>query len=278
MVNSTTEYWSVNGVSIQTLAFNVETWGGSLQAPPALRGSDTTIPFVPGQRLQRRMPTARTLQFSMWVQGSDADGKVPASGTQRTNFEKNWKMLRDLFWNQGEPVTLTRRWKEFGSSTVQTASATAIFAGGLSPDMTGRTRAVFSVDMLLPDPFFYGNIVTLTFPAGTASSITPTILGDYPTDRITITFRATRENPRLTNVTDSNSWVQFNTTVTGTNTAVLNVKDWTAREGSVNSIKKVKFQGKNKSWFTLYPGTQQLALSGTSGTGTATLTYQPRWI
>ena len=72
MANSTDTYWSVNGVSLQTLGFNITTDGD--HAPPPLRGDDDLIPYRVGQVLQDRIPNSRTLPFKMWAIGMDEDG------------------------------------------------------------------------------------------------------------------------------------------------------------------------------------------------------------
>src|SRR6187431_1687523 len=102
MVLTTDVYWDINGVPLATLAYNISTYGGDIQSPPPLRGEDLTIPYRPGTIFLQRRPNGRSMTISMWVQGSDVDGKAPTSVTARAEFEKNFKMLRNLFWNQGK--------------------------------------------------------------------------------------------------------------------------------------------------------------------------------
>lgn len=278
MANSTDTFWSVNGVPIQTFGYNVTTWGGDLQAPPPLRGDDITVPYVPGRILMPRVPDSRTMTFSMWVIGADSDGRAPASATSRAEFEKNLKMLRNLFWNQGQPVTLTKRWREYGSSTVLTASATAIFSGGFVPTMTGATRATFTAEMFLADPFFYGENETINFGATATATVSPVIKGDYETTRMQITFNGARNNMRITN-TSRGIYVNVGQSVAAAATIVVNPEAWTAvrSNDSANLVPAVTYFG-HTNWMSLAPGTQNLTLSSTSGTASATIVYAPRYL
>lgn len=280
MGNSTETYWSVNGVSLQTLAWNVSTWGGNLQSPPPLRGSDVVIPYVPGATLMPRVPDSRTVTLEMWVIGADTNGKIPTGETMRAEFEKNFKRLRDLFWNQGKPISLTKRWKEYGSAVVKSATAQAVYAGGFEPQMNGSQRASFSVDLFLADPFFYGPEEDIDFSATATSNNTVDILGDYETDAISIAFEGVRNNVRLTNITES-VYVNVNSALAAGATLTLSVRGYSATlsNGGVNEnvVRNVTYLG-HVRWFVLSPGSQSLSLSSTSGTGPATITYKPKYL
>ena len=227
-----------------------------------------------------RVPDSRTLTFEMWVIGADSNGRVPTSATMRAEFEKNFNALRDLFWNQGRPVSLTKRWKEYGSSVVQTATATAIYAGGFEPQMNGSQRASFSVDLFLPDPFFYGPQTTLTFPAIATSNISPVILGDYETTSVTVKFEGVRNNVRLTNISRG-IWVNVNESLGGSVELHVNVKGWTAIKDpgntNVNVIRDLTYFG-HTNWFSLSPGTQTLSMTSSTGASGGTVVYRPKYL
>ncbi len=281
MANSTDTYWEINGVSLQTLGWNITSGGGDLMSPPPMRGEDIVIPYVPGAVLQPRIPDSRTISFSMWVQGSDSDGRVPASATMRAEFEKNLKMLRALFWNGGQPVTLTRRWKNYGAGAVVSASATAIFEGGFAPAMTGSQRATYSVDMRLPDPFFYGAEELLaTFSGATSQTIPVTVKGDYESTSIRLEVDGARNNVRLTN-TGEGIWVNLNQNLSVSDKAVLSVDAWTAFKNptgtSVNVIRDVTYVGHTR-WMSLTPGARNLSVTSTSGTGAVRVYYRPKYL
>lgn len=165
MTNSTQYYWSVDGVSLQTYAYNIETWGGDAQSPPPLRGGDTVIPYAVGETYHRKVPGARTISFGMWVVGANKDGSIPQGGSSRKLFEENWRKLRSLLWNPNRQIELTKRFKDWTTGQMVEATAKAEFAGGLAPTMNGTQRAVFTVQLRLADPFFYGKEKTVSINA-----------------------------------------------------------------------------------------------------------------
>lgn len=84
MVNSTEEFWDVDGVSLQTLVQNLTTWGGDREAPPPVRGSNVMIPGAPGESFVPKYPGARTITLDGWLLGSR---------------EKRTPLHRNLAWN-----------------------------------------------------------------------------------------------------------------------------------------------------------------------------------
>jgi hypothetical protein len=220
------------------------------------------------------------MTFNMWVQGSDVDGKVPLSKTMRAEFENNFKMLRSLFWAQGKQVTITKRWKDYTTGTVMAATAKAVFSGGFSPAMQGSLHASFSAEMYLSDPFFYGSEATVSFAATATSNQSPTILGDYETTDLLIDFNGARNNLRLTNL-DEGIYVNVVQNLSVGQLARLDVNNFSARKNPTGSnqniIGSITSFG-HPFWFVLRPGVQNLSLTSSSGTGSATLTYRPRWL
>lgn len=275
MANTTETYWSVNGVSLQTLGFNISTKGGI--EPPPLRGDDDKIPYRVGQVLNERIPDSRTLPIKMWAIGLSEDGTVGAFGP-RAEYEKNYRKIRDLIWNQGRPIQLTKRWMDYGSGVVKFATATAVYSGGLGESMTGPARATFGFDLWLADPFFYGDWETVNFTAVSSSTQTPTILGDYPSTIATLQINGARTNPRLTNVTEGH-YVNLATTIAAATNVILDIDQWTATRSvaPVEAIGGVTHFG-HKHWLSLRPGPQQLTLSSSAGAGSAVLRYKPRWL
>lgn len=70
MVNSTDEFWDVDGVSLQTLTQNLKSIGGDRMAPPPLRGDNPVVPGAPGSSFVAKMPGERTMTLEGWVTGS----------------------------------------------------------------------------------------------------------------------------------------------------------------------------------------------------------------
>ena len=161
---------------------------------------------------------------------------------------------------------------------MKSAVATGIYEGGLAEAMTGPARSTFGFDVFLADPFFYGADETIPFAATATSTVNATILGDYETTLVKLQINGARTNSRLTNVTEQH-YVNLATAIASATNVTLDVDQWTAKRSvaPVNVIKDVTHFG-HKHWLSLRPGAQTLTLSSTTGTGSAVLTYKPRWL
>lgn len=257
-----TEYWSVDGHSLQTYAYNIESWGGSRQAPPKFRGSNVVVPHRAGETYKRKTVDSRVITLAMWVVGANTDG-IPGN---RRLFESNWRMLRRLLWTPNRQVTLTKVFYDDVSNSVITASADAQFSDGLDSEMTGTSRAAFTVDLLLADPYFYSGEITQSF----SGSRTFAALGDADTQRIRINFSG-GTNPRLTNTTKG-IWTQWTGSAGGG--VDLNSYNFTAVQGSTNVISGITHDGAYE-WMRIGPDGDSLTLSGG---GSASVTYAPAWL
>lgn len=251
MANETTpEYWAIDGIPLQTLAYNISTWGDSRQEPPPMRGDDVTVPHAVGQRFLPKQADARTISLQMWVSSANPDGSMPSLDLQRQNFIANWSMLRQLLWNPYRELVLTKRIQYPGATAYTEVTAKAQYVGGLAPTMHSDRMATFGVDLFLSDPFFYG-------PALSAGS---TILGDARTYKINATLGS---GARLTNSTNG-VWCQNNFG----GTAALDVFNFRATSGGTKCAGAISHSGE-KYWMALDPG--PVSLSGGS------VTYQPAW-
>ncbi len=179
---SADEWWSVDGVSLNRYAWAVSNFGGSPRGFPGLRGSDPVYAYRAGQAFRPKVAASRTIVLEMYVNGLDPDTNLE-TGDSEFQFNQNWEALQRLFWTPDRQVELTRRWRtlerdangevvyrdsetgdvvdagESGAVAGQKileATARAQIGGAMEPEMTGRNRATFSVDLVLSDPFFYG--------------------------------------------------------------------------------------------------------------------------
>lgn len=281
MANSTDEYFSVNGESLQTYAYNIETWGASRESPPPVRGGNVTIPGMPGQVFVPKVVDSRTLTFNMWVIGATTDGYAP-TGSRRAEFEKNFKALRRLLYTPGREITITKRFRLPGSNTVITATGKAQFAGGLAPTMHGRARAIMTVDLFMADPFFYGSEVTIPAFNSTSQQRTIDVAGDFRTTAITVAIAGSRVNPRIaaTNAYDS-MWVKYTYTLGTGDKASLDIPSFTAitTPGTAAAFRSggLITHGGDKFWLALEPGSNTIQYTSTSGAGDTIIKYKPVW-
>lgn len=294
MTTTTDEYWAVDGVSLQTYAYNIQTLGGDRMAPPAPRGSNIDVPYRPGSIWTPRVPGDRTISLGMWVTGANPDGTMPSQDSVRRNFDRNWKTLTRLFAGYRKQFTLTKRFwiptadltaagataqalKVDGSWSLIEASAQASWSSGLSPAMNGPARAAFTVDILLSDPFFYSDEISVTFAAG--ASVVTTYLGDDRTNHVNVEFRGPSTTPRLRH-TAQGQWVQYSAALVSGAVVNVDVDNFSAtrtQSGATTPVSGSIEHTGDRFWYYVEPGRSTAGYSVASGTGTAILKYRPAW-
>jgi hypothetical protein len=272
-MSTTTEFWDVNGTSLNTLAWNIETLNGR-QRVPQLRGDDTHVPFRPGAIWRPKQPDSRTLTLAMWVLGCNIDGSAPVGGSARAKFNDNRESLIKLFYSPDTQLSLTKRWQTM--TGLKQATGLAELMSDMDASMLGIDGAQFAVDLRLADPYFYGPTITPTALAvGVGAAVTNP--GVWLVQKMTIVFNGGLTNPRLTNST-TGVWVQYTGVIAGGASVTLNTDLFTAiTNTSVNVIGAVTHQGA-RNWLPLRPGSNMLTLTASAGTGTATVSFQPPYI
>ena len=163
---SSDEYWSVIGldgveVPLNQYAWAVQSFGGSARGLPPLRGENPVYANRPGQAFRAKTADSRTISLEMFVNGINPVTNGP-SGDSELQFNQNLEGLQALFWTPGDQVQLVRRWRT--PAGIRKGTAKAQISGTMDPEMTGRSRATFQVDLLLADPFFYSDPVTVALP------------------------------------------------------------------------------------------------------------------
>lgn len=289
---TTTEYWSWNGVALNMPFWNLTTWGGSRQDAPTLRGQNYAVAYRAGQQWRAKQPDQRALSMAMWAAGIDQNTGVPASD-QKLAFNSNFQQLRSMFWAQGAGGSaqgaLTRRWyvTQGGSPVVVAATAQAEVAGTMQPVMTGRTRADFTVDLLLADPYFYGaqQVQSLGYnsPANVPNLGDGAVGFGQPSQTsgvvFTIQLNGPLTSPKLTNSTAGVS-VSVSYTIPTGHYCILDVMNYFATDDAGISHLGVVSHTGARPWMILLPGSNSLNLTSTNGsdTGSATLTWSPPYL
>ena len=291
------EFWSWTApggseVSLQQGWLGIATIGGSRFGLPTLRGSDIEVAFRAGTSRRRKFPNARTITLVMWEAGVDQTTNAPAQD-QRLAWNDNWRELRQMFWLRDGLGSLqgmlTRRWfLSVGGPGIVQASAMAEIAGGMEPTMTGRTRADFSVDLLLADPYFYGVKKAVTVAAGNSSLLVNDgegVVGEGQPGGLAsfqVVLTGPLTTPTLLNVTAGVSVTYLGTIGSGTS-VTLDILSYTAVDSAgVNRIAQVKHAG-SRMWLCLLAGQRSvntLELSTLSGadTGTANVSWTTPYV
>lgn len=292
MALTTDEVWSFNGTPLNQPYWNISTFGGSRYSLPLLRGQNIEVPFTAGQEWRYKLPDSRTVTLVMWAAGVDQVTLFPAAD-QRKAFNNNFQQLRQLFWQANlsgsVQCPLQRTWflTQSGIDQLVTGTAQAEIAGSMEPTMTGRTRADFSVDLLLADPYFYGTLQTQTLAynsAATVINLGEGVVGSGLSCTFTAQLNGPLTNPTLTNSTAGVS-VTYNATIPGGQFLTLDIVNFTAVDSNgVNQIGSVTHAGA-RMWMGLLgagvgTGRNTLKLTSTNGsdTGNCVLQWTPPYI
>jgi hypothetical protein len=288
-VSTTDEFWTWNGLNLNMPYWNIATIGGTRFALPTLRGQDMEIAYRSGKQWRAKYPDSRTITLVMWTAGIDQNTGNPAAD-QRLAWNNNWQQLRAAFWTRGlagsQQGQLQRKWyiTQQGATGIVTATAMAEIAGNMEPTMTGRTRADFSVDLLLSDPYFYGPAQSATIPrnvAQTLNNLGEGIVGEgypSPVNAFTLTFNGQLTNPVLTNTTYGVS-VSYGGVIPSGQSVVLDLLNFGATSAGVNVISNVKHSGA-RIWFGLDNGNNSVLLStsASTDTGNVVLAWNPPYV
>lgn len=282
--NSPQEFWYWNGTPLQDAngAWNIGTMGGSRFALPVLRGQNVAVPYRAGQSWRGKYPDSRTITLTMWADGqgfgSTVGNSYPASD-QRLAWNSNVQSLRALFFSRNASGSaqgqLQRNWyiKASGSPTLVTSTALAEIAGSMDLTMNGRTNSAFSVDLLLADPYFYGNLVTaaITSSGGVITNQGEGIAGEgWSSSVASFTVACSA----ATTVTNTTAGVSF-TLATGPSYPVtVDILNQTVTDNAgANAVQYFSHSG-SRLWMALLSGNNSI----TNTAGTATFKFNPPWV
>jgi hypothetical protein len=285
MSNATTEYWDINGTSLNQYAWNITSFGVGRNLP-VMRGSNIQVGYVPGQIWRKKYPDSRVITLAMWTAGiSPVTDQVVTGTNTHQQMSSNVRLLQDLFYNVGgEQFSLTRRWKytlppNVPVPTLITATAMAEVAGNMQIQTQGANAdsATFSIDLLLADPYFYGPSTTTVIPYNTPTTILNT--GDDVAAYVsnTITFFGPLQYPNLTNSTTTpDTWLQLNTVILAGDSILFDASEFTAYRASdgANLSGLVTHSG-TKRWMSYNPGNNNLLLTSYNNldTGNASVSF-----
>lgn len=278
MNTSTTEFWDIDGVPLNTYCWAIKSFGGSRKGLPTLRGENKVLPNREGRSFRPKKADSRVITLAMWVTGADPDTGLPSKYDQIVQWNDNWDYLRRLLWTPDREITLTRR-ERMGAADPRlvVASAKAQIAGSMEPNMTGRTRADYAVDLLLADPFFYGSEIEVTIPVNaTVAVYNP---GDSKTSNMpfSIEWVGNLSTPKLMNLTNG-VWMQVNTLIPVDTSIDTNIETYKAvRSTDLASMNTAITQGGARQWMSLEPGANELKLTAT-GAGAAIIRFQPAYV
>lgn len=269
---TTAEYWDVDGFILNQAAYNIETLAGRLGAPVP-RGTNVQVPYRRGQDWRQKVPDSRTITFAMWV-----------IGDTETEWNENYDLVLNAFFKLDSQLSITKRWQK--TAGLITSTARGEFAGGLAPEMIGRKLGRFTVDVLLPDPWFYGSSVSTVVAVSSAPNVAANTGGTVVTNDgiaytdgygFVVTLEGPLVNPRIsiTKSGKTTNWVQYTGTIAGGETVTLDIDRFTCvSDLNGNQIGKISHSG-SRAWLKLHGGSSRLHKTGSTTTGVATLIFRP---
>jgi hypothetical protein len=273
MPNNTETYWDADGVSLHTFAWSIETLSGL--GPPDLRGEDHVIPTRMGEVWVPKTVGSNVLTLAMWLRGIPEHASNVEGTASKAQYQSNWNNLIRTLWKPWKQIDLRKRF--YDNNILKTATAKAEYKGGLQPTMMGNKAGRCTVDMKIAGGLFYDEVETThTLVNG---NNTLEILGNAPTNRISVTIAGARTNAKLIN---STLGVEFTypRTINGGLNAVVDVENFTVTDSSVPGVDMAAsvIHTGAPQWLTLIPGTNVINLSSSSGAGVVTLKYRAAWV
>lgn len=267
-----TQYlWAVDGVPLESVAFNVVVVSGGTGAP--LRGEDTVLSGVPGALLGARVEDSTSLTLGMWIMGDD--GAAVDEAGRAVEFERRWRELRRMLRPDGLALRLSKTWTDDLGEHTATAVATVDEVPQLR--RVNAYQGQLTVDFHLPDPWFYGDEQEVLLQVGVPAEVVNA--GDAITTTCWLDVQGQLANARVSNATpEPDVWVQLGSAVAAGDAVVLDVEDALAVRASdgANLIGSVTHSG-SRAWFGLRRGVNQVELTATSGAGQVLLRWRERW-
>lgn len=204
------------------------------------------VPYRRGEIFIPKIADSRQITLGLWVSGRKEDGTISPSVPVEATWQKNYDKLRSLVWREDRMVVLTKRFWRGGE--VVSASAEAEFVRGLEPYMETVALGRMTLTFNLPDPFFYGELKTVTLEDDTE---VVEVEGDVSTNHIELDLE---DDGSLLNAS-----FEPNLTIASDVAATINVRDRMVSGQSVNA--QVTYSGSN-SLFLLKPGANNLTADG----------------
>lgn len=290
---STDEWWEIDGVVLNNLAYNISTISGTEQLPP-MRGENIQIGNRPGRRYVPKVPDERTISLGMWVRGGGKHGELHEN--QRARFRENWEELKALFGQPGRQMVAKRRYRFLDGIHERTGLVEIAGPMDLSPQ--GHTAGQFVVDLKMADPFWYGTdqrvigdrtgittggfVFPLVFPLVFDTDVTV----EYGDIDITVVYEGVYEsrpsmridgpitNPKIWHV-ESGATLEVITELAEGEWLDFDFENNTILWGGVDSRYNLLATG--SSWFALKRGTNTIRFGGTAGAGKITIQNRPNY-
>lgn len=215
--------WMVDGFDLDTLAYRVEEVPTGLGLP-GRKGENINVPYAHGARYVPKKPLdERVITLSMWVKGTPSDGVrvVIDPGPpviyedRKITLQRNLDNLLQLF-GQERLLNVSRKMADGSIRTIQAECKNPLHYVHMR---TGEVR--FAVDLLAPDPLFYGSLVEIAYPLTLVEhAVTLQNPGTATTRRLEIVVEGATAGLKIENTT-TGTWVRYGNTTLATETLTI---------------------------------------------------------
>ncbi len=275
MTVTTLRPWTIDGLDLQTLAFNIETIDG-LFGRPAMRGENSPTPYLDGSyAFGKKFYQQRDLSLSMLVLATDANGVVTSNPA--THLYDNLDVLLGLF----ESASLLSLKRTMGDEATQRELLVEVVRAipvqtGISP-LSYR----FVVEMRAPRPFWRELPIQQDIQSNVTSFPHNYLIatgGNAPIADAVITIHCDSggSNPSLT-LTSTGEFIKVNDTLIPNDDVII---DLGARTFEKNGVRADSSISRNRAWFMrLPPNSPSLSLDfdADSGQYDVTIDWYDKW-
>lgn len=279
------EWYDVNGVELATHGYMLSSIEKGL---PAKKGENVGSAIIHGTQWREKRLDVRNETWTIWITDNEpVSGSVATTEAgRRSQFNENFDTVFNLLNEMPELLTVTHVRVDPENPSVYNSRVAygEIVSAATVSEHRDLNYTEFSLDVSFPDPRWFS--LTSISPSLSASySGSPAAVpcsasqvGTAPVTYMTITFTSTSSlnNPRLVNETyaDSLTAIGYNGTIPTGQSVVINTDSLTLQRNGINDIANLYRAGARQSWFELFPMSNDLTFSATSGTGTVSISYR----
>lgn len=256
----TTESWVVDGVNLSSLAYDIMTFDGMDNTPPAV-GNNMQFAQTHGQKWVPKYFDQAVKTLSMFVSTKDSGGVDGTTiDTMRLNYDANLDKLVLLFGRRRKLLNVVRT---LSSGAIRQADCEVVSV--IAPNLRGLAAGAITVELLVPSGFWADQNSSTLLTTVPASNVTVTGAATATAPMADLTFAITGPitNPQVTDV-ETGSYFNYAGTVPGGTTMTVKNSDMTVTNGNADLITHIG----NVNWLTLYPNISAGTVVSFTGTGT----------
>ncbi len=273
MTTTRTEYWSVDGVSLETYAYGLEVITES--GVGSLVGADSSLAQRHGDSWNRKWRTAKGRTLAMWVTDWDVDEVL--SGTadgRRTQRNENMLTLNRIFGKTKSQIQVIHRVRLTAGVLNLTGDAEVRKAYDfLAITDLGDSAQRFIVELWFADPYMYEDQVSGSSIAISGTTDYNDIGGSADTRRMDVVLTGPLTDPVLTNTINSVS-VTYTGVIDSGKSVTIDVYNGTATHSTDGDVLTNVTHMGDPAFMVLEPVANILDLNVSAGSGSAAINYR----